>query len=676
MAEIDIKSLRILALVSHAGAGKTSLAEAMLHNAGMTTRFGKVDEGNTVSDYSSDEIARKVSINASLLYADYKGVRMQFLDTPGYADFIGEVIVSLRAVDSAVVVVDATAGIEVGTERVWEMLEDKELARLIFINKMDKENANFLKVVGGIKEQFGKRCLPLLIPQGEAQGFKGVANVFDPQADASIVGKFKEDLIEAAAEADDAILEKYLDKGELSPDEAKLALRKAVIQGKVIPMLCGSALNNIGAREMLEAITDYLPSPLDIGLVKGKSSSGEIIERKISQDGALSGFVFKTIIDPYVGQLNLFRLFSGALNANTGFFNATKKSRERVGPLYILQGKEQVAVPQITAGMLGAVAKLKDTFTSDSVSDEKEPVIFDPMVFPEAAISFSVKPKSRADEEKISTGLSKLTGEDMTFKVSRDPQTKELIISGMGDLHLEIMVHRLKERFGVEVELGTPKVPYKETITRKVEVQGKFKRQSGGRGQYGDCWLRLEPLAKGGGFEFADEIFGGAVPRQYVPAVEKGVVQAMSEGVLAGYPLVDMKVTIYDGSYHTVDSSDMAFQIAGSMALRKGTLEAGPVLLEPIMDVEVCVPEEYIGQISGDLNSRRGRIQGVDIKGKNQVIGVQIPLAEMFRYATELRSMTQGRGFYTMKFSHYEHVPAKIAERIIAQAKPKEQKEE
>jgi len=676
MSDADIKNLRTVALVSHAGSGKTSLAEAILSSAGMTTRLGKVDEGNTVSDYSSDEITRRVSINASFLYADYKGARIQFLDTPGYADFIGEVISSLRAVDSAIVVVDATAGIEVGTERVWDMLEEKKLPRFIFINKMDKENASFAKVVEGIKEQFGKRCLPLQVPQGEAGNLKGALNVFNPQADAVIIGKAKEELIEAAAEADDVMLEKYLEKGELGLEEAKLALRKAVIQGKVIPILCGSALDNVSSKDLLDAIVDYLPSPLDISSVQGKNAVGEAIERKISQTAPLSGFVFKTIIDPYVGQLNLFRIFSGALNANTGFFNATKKTRERVGPLFILQGKEQVAVPQVSAGMLGAVAKLKDTFTSDSISDEKEVITFEPIVFPEAAISFSVKPKTRIDEEKISSGLSRLAGEDLTFKISRDPQTKEMIISGMGDLHLEIMVHRLKERFGVEVEIGTPKVPYKETITKKVQIQGRYKRQSGGRGQYGDCWLRLEPLPKGGGYEFVNDIFGGSVPRQFIPAVEKGVIQAMSEGVLAGCPLVDMRVSIYDGSYHTVDSSDMAFQIAGSMALRKGALEAGPVLLEPIMDVEVCVPEEYMGQISGDLNSRRGRIQGVDIRGKNEVIRVQIPLSEMFRYATELRSMTQGRGFYTMKFSHYEHVPAKVAERIIAQAKPREQKEE
>ncbi|MCM8778287.1 MAG: elongation factor G [Candidatus Omnitrophica bacterium] len=672
--DIEIKNLRIFGIFSHAGAGKTSLSEAILYNAVMTNRLGKVDEGNTVSDYSFDEIARKVSINTSLLYADYKDVRMQFLDTPGYADFIGEVISSLRVIDSAIVVIDATSGVEVGTERVWEMLEEKKLARLIFINKMDKENASFSRTLKNIEDTFGAKCLPLTIPQGEAENFKGVLNVLEAQEE--MVNKFREKITETAAEADDTILEKYLEKGELTPVETKEAIRKAVIAGKLIPVLCGSALNNLGVKELMEAVLDYLPSPSDIVSIEGKNINGEVIKRKISLEEPLSGFVFKTIIDPYVGQLNLFRLYSGVLNANTGFYNATKKIKERVGALYILQGKTQVPVPQVSAGMLGAVAKLKDTFTSDSISDEKEVIIFEPIVFPETSLSFAVKPKARTDEEKISSGLSRLAGEDLTFKVSRDPQTKELIISGMGDLHLEVMVQRLKERFGVEVEIGTPKVPYKETITRTAQVQGKYKRQSGGRGQYGDCWLRLEPLPRGKGFEFVDEIFGGAVPRQYIPAVEKGVIQAMSEGVLAGYPLVDMKVTIYDGSYHSVDSSDLAFQIAGAMALRKGALEAGPVLLEPIMDVEVVVPEEYMGQISGDLNARRGRIQGVDVRGKNQVIRVQVPLAEMFRYATDLRSMTQGRGFYTMRFSHYEEVPAKIAERVISQAKPKEEKEE
>lgn len=676
MADIKVKDLRVFGLFSHAGAGKTSLAEAILFNTGMTNRLGKVDEGNTVSDYSADEIARKVSINASLLYADYKGLRLQFLDTPGYADFIGEVISSLRVVDGAIVVIDGTSGIEVGTERVWEMLEERKVARLIFINKMDKENASFSRTLESIREQFGKKCVPLIIPQGEAQNFNGVINVLDSQVSSETTANFRENLIESAVEADDAILEKYLDKGELTPEEIREAIRKAVIKGKIVPVLCGSALNNVGVKELLEVIADYFPSPLDIGSVEGKDVNGVSIKREISPEAPLSGFVFKTIIDPYVGQLNLFRLYSGVLDANTGFYNSTKKIKERVGTLYILQGKNQIPVPQISAGMIGAVAKLKDTFTSDSISDEKEVILFEPIVFPETSISLSVRPKARTDEEKISSGLTRLAGEDLTFKVSRDPQTKELIISGMGDLHLEVMVQRLKERFGVEVEIGTPKVPYKETITKTVQVQGKYKRQSGGRGQYGDCWLRLEPLPRGKGFEFADEIFGGAVPRQYIPAVEKGVIQAMSEGVLAGYPLVDMKVTIYDGSFHPVDSSDLAFQIAGAMALRKGALEAGPVLLEPIMDVEICVPEEYMGQISGDLNARRGRIQGMDIKGKNQIIRAKVPLAEMFRYATDLRSMTQGRGVYSMRFSHYEEVPARIAERIIAQAKPKEENKE
>ncbi|MCX5656788.1 MAG: elongation factor G [Candidatus Omnitrophica bacterium] len=674
MAEIDAKNLRTVAIVSHAGVGKTSLVEAILFNTGITSRLGKVDEGNTVSDYSSDEISRKVSINASLLYCDHKGTRIQFLDTPGYADFIGEVIDSLRAVDSAIVLIDATAGVEVGTEWVWEMLEAKKAPRFIFINKMDKENASFSDVVQGIKEQLGKKCIPIQVPQGEAHNFKGVLNVLSDKSEATT--KFKEELMDAVAEADDALLEKYLEKGELSDEEIKFALRKAIVQGKVVPIFCGSALNNISVKELTDAIVDCLPSSLDMVEVEAKNEEGEAVKCKISPEGHFSAFVFKTIIDPYVGQLNLFRVFSGSLNANTGFFNATHKTKERVGSLHILQGKEQIAVPKVITGMIGAVTKLKDTFTSDSLGEEKSFFIYDPVVFPEASISFSVKPKSRVDEEKISAGLSKLAGEDLTFKVSHDPQTKESIISGMGDLHLEIMVSRLKERFGVEVEIGTPKVPYKETITKKIQVQGRYKKQSGGRGQYGDCWLRLEPLPKGGGFEFVNEIFGGSVPRQYVPAVEKGVIQVMSEGILAGYPLVDMRVVIYDGSYHTVDSSDMAFQIAGSMALRKGVPEASPVLLEPIMDVEVSVPEEYMGQISGNLNSRRGRIQGVDVKGKNEIIKVQIPLAEMFRYATELRSMTQGRGFYTMKFSHYDQVPAKVAERIIAQAKPRENKEE
>jgi elongation factor G len=484
------------------------------------------------------------------------------------------------------------------------------------------------------------------------------------------------ELVEAVAETDDKLLEKYLETGSLSEDEIRPALKSAVASGKIYPLVCGSALNDKGIDNLLDIIVNYLPSPLEHPELKGTiPDSGE--ERTIvpKQDGQFCAFVFKTIFDPYVGQLTILRVFSGSLASNTNIYNVNKAVRERIGQIYMLQGKEQRPVDAAGCGDIVAIAKLKDTATSDTIGEDKNPIVLPAIVFPEPAISSSVKPKSRQDEEKISASLSKLSAGDPTFKVTRDVQTKELIISGVGDLHLAVMVARMKQRFNVEVELGKPKVAYKETITKTAKVQGKYKKQSGGRGQYGDAWIEVEPLAEGE-FEFVDKIFGGAIPRNFIPSVEKGVRQAMAEGAVAGFPLVNIRVTLYDGSYHPVDSSDIAFQRAGAMALRKAVLAAGPVLLEPIMDVEVVVSDEFMGQISGDLNSRRGRIMGMEAKGKNQVVKAQVPLAEMFTYATDLRSITQGRGSYIMRFSHYEQVPQKIAQNIIAQHKPQEKEEE
>ena len=649
--EKDVSKKRNFVLLSHAQAGKTSLSEALLFKAGATTRKGTVADGTTISDYNADEIERRSSVNTSILNCTWKGHAIQFIDTPGYADFMGEVISSLRAVDSAIVIVDAVNGIEVGTEKAWELLQEAALPRLIFINKLDKENADVNKCTNDIKENLSKNCLVINEP-------------------------FDKSLIEAVAESDDSLLEKYLEGRELSNDEVKAALKQAIISGKVYPVFSGSAITDEGIEKILDAIINYLPSPIERAPLKGidpQSKQEKIL--KPSVDGPLSGFVFKTIYDPYVGQLTVFRIFSGTLGSNTEFYNLTKDAKERIGQLYYLSGKEQRATDKVSCGDIAALAKLKDTSTSDTIGDSSKIILFNPLVLPEVAISSSIKPKSRQDEEKISQSLSKLAIEDITFRISRDPQTKELIISGMGDLHLEIMVGRLKRRFGVDVEMGTPKVAYKETIKKTAKVQGKYKKQSGGRGQYGDVWLEVEPLSRDIEFEFVEKIFGGAIPRNYVPSVEKGVRNACQEGVLAGYPLVSLRVTLVDGSYHEVDSSDIAFQIAGRMALRKAILEANPVLLEPIMNVDIMVPDEYMGQISGDINSRRGRVLGLDSKGKLQILKAQVPLAEMFKYANDLRSITGGRGTYTMRFSHYEEVPAKVASTIVAQSK-KEVKEE
>lgn len=650
---MDAKNKREIILLGHAQSGKTTLAESLLYFCKATTRKGAVAEGTTVSDYSFDEIERKSSINSSLLFCDYKNARIQLIDAPGYADFFGEAIAGARAVDAAVIVVDVSSGIEVGTERAWDLLETKSLPCIFFINKLDKPESDIKTVLADIQKTFSKKAL-------------AISSLDDPV------------IIETVAETDDKLIEKYLEGTALSQEEVAGGLRQAVLKRKIFPVVTGSALNDSGVEGLLEAILAYLPSPLERVGIEGADPQkpDEKREIELKEDAPFHAFVFKSIVDPYVGQLTLLRVFSGKLAANTSFYNVTRRARERIGTIYMLQGKEQRTVDNAAAGDIVAIAKLKETFTSDSLSDEKGQILFEPIIFPEPAISASVKPKSRQDEDKISGALQKLASEDPTFKVTHDPQTKELIASGLGDLHLSLMMGRMKKRFNVEVELGTPKVSYKETISRSAKVQGKFKRQSGGRGQYGDVWIEVQPLERGKGFEFVDKIFGGAIPRNYIPSVEKGVLQACSEGAVAGYPIVDVQVILYDGSYHEVDSSDMAFQIAGAMALRKAILEANPVLLEPIMEVDVVMPEEYLGAISGDINSRRGRVMGMDIKGKSQIVKAQVPLAEMFTYANDLRSLTGGRGSYSMRFSHYEGVPHKVASGIISQYQASKKQEE
>ena len=641
---MEAKNKRNFILLGHAQSGKTTLSESLLYFCKSTTRKGTIADGTTVSDYSFDEIEKKNSINASFLYCDYKGIRIQIIDAPGYADFFGEVISGVRAVDSAIMVVDATAGVEVGTELAWQLLEEANLPCLLFINKLDKEGTDINRTLTDIKERLSKKAV--------------------------IVGSSDEpDLIELIAESDDKLLEKYLEGTKLSAEELSQGLRQAVAKRKVFPVLSGSASTDKGIPEILEAIIQYLPNPLERPKIEAVDPLKPEDKKEVifKDDSRFCAFVFKSISDPYVGQLSLLRVFSGTLLPNTGFYNASKNTRERIGQIFILQGKEQRTIESASCGDIVAIAKLKETTTSDSLCDEKEQYLFDPVVFPQAAISASVKPKSRQDEDRISGALAKLASEDQTFKVSIDQQTKELIISGLGDLHLDVMVARLKKRFNVEVELGTPKVSYKETIIKTAKVQGKYKRQSGGRGQYGDVWIEVTPLEKGKGFEFVDKIFGGAIPKNFIPSVEKGVLQACAEGAIAGYPIVDIRITLYDGSFHDVDSSDIAFQIAGAMALRKAVLEAGPVLLEPVMDVDIVIPEDYLGAISGDLNSRRGRIMGMDVKAKSQIVKAKVPLAEMFKYANDLRSLTGGRGMYSMKFSHYEEVPHKIVSTIISQ---------
>jgi elongation factor G len=670
----DIKDKRTVIFLGHSGSGKTSCIDAVLFKAGANSRQGSVDQGNSMCDYNDDEIERKVTMRAKALHINHKGIISYIIDTPGYADFTGSVVSSIRAVDSGICIVCGVSGVEIGSEKSWDMLKDRNLPRILFINKLDKENADFARALDSINQSFGSQCVPLAFPLGKESALRDVVSLLDKAAidrlegpDKDTAAKYREQLLEAIAETDDRLLEKYLAAEPIADDDIKQALKKGVCEGKIFPVLCGSATKGIGISSLISSIEEILPSPLDVLPVFARQDGkAEPVAIEPLADANFAAFVFRSLIDPFIGQLTVFRVFSGTLKSDTSFYNVNKQAKERIGQLFILQGKEQKAVPEVSAGDIAAVAKLKETELGDTIASDGVKFRFDSINLPEPAISLSVKPKSRHDEEKIMTALAKLSSEDPTFKYARDQQTKELIISGLGDMHLTAMVNKLKSDFKVDVELGMPKVAYKETIKKKVQIQGKYKKQSGGRGQYGDVWLEIEPLQRGENFEFLNKVVGGSVPRQYIPAVEKGVIQAMAEGAIAGYPLVDIRVTIYDGSYHTVDSSEMAFKIAGSMALKKGVHDANPVLLEPVMNVEITVPEDIMGSITGDINSRRGRIMGMEAKGHNEIVKAQIPLAEMLKYATELRSLTAGRGTYHMEFSHYEEVPPKAAQIIIA----------
>ncbi|MFH2138797.1 MAG: elongation factor G [Candidatus Omnitrophota bacterium] len=677
MDKYSENNIRNVALVSHLGAGKTTLVDAILFAQGTVSRQGNVNDGNSVSDYDPIEITRKISINVSLLHTIVGKTKINFLDTPGYADFILELRNAMPATDAAILVISSHDGIEVGTQRAWNVLERNNLPRAIYLSKIDKENSEFVKTVDSIQSTFGKKCIPVIMAGGNGLDFKGVANILTKTGwevlsdeEKALAEKYRENFIEQVAEVDDILVEKYLNGDELTAEEINRAFKEAMKQNRIIPIFCGNSTARVGVKELIAAIDNYFPAPADRGqvaVVDPKTKEEKTIQ--IKSDLPFSAYIFKTISDPYVGQLSVFRVFSGEIKSNSEFYNVNQQVVERLGQIYLLQGKEQVPVDAVCAGDIAAVTKLKNTHTRDTVCDSKNQILFVRDIAMEPAISFSLKPKTRADEEKISQSLSKLTIEDQGLKVGRDPQTKELILSGMGDLHLEVTIERLKSRYHVEVEVGTPKVAYKETIKKSTKVHHKYKKQSGGRGQYGDVWLELTPLERGKEFEFLNKTVGGSIPRQYIPSIEKGVKKAMEEGSLAGYPLVDVQVTVYDGSYHEVDSSDMAFQIAASMALKKGVLESSPILLEPIMEVDVVIPGEYMGAINGDLSSRRGRVQGMEAAGKYETIKAQVPLSEMLRYANDLRSMTQGQGSYSMHFSHYEEVPARNAEKIIAQSK-------
>jgi elongation factor G len=699
MANFELDKIRNVAVIAHGGAGKTSLVEAMLFASGSIDRLGRVDDGTTTTDYEPEEIARKITISSSISFCTWNGFRINLVDTPGFINFLEDTRGCLRGVDGAVVIVSALSGVKAETQKIWKYASEFEIPRIVFVNKMDKENANFSRALGELEKSFGKDALPMQLPIGSGEGFKGIVDLIKMKALIFDNGKSKEsdipsdmipeaeeyrkNLIEKIAESDDALLEKYLEGGTLTDEEIIKGIKEGALTKRFIPVTCGSALRNTGVSQLLDSVILCLPSPSEmarISPVKGKNpKDGKEVERKPLQTEPLSAYVFKTIADPFAGRLSIFRVFSGSLKADSNILNTSTGAKERIGQVFYLLGKKQIPAQTIGAGEIGVVAKLKETFTGDTLSDESHPIVFTKVKFTDPIISYAIASKSKGDEEKVSTGLHRILEEDPTLRFQRDEETKEMLLSGMGQVHLEVTIERLKRKFGVEVLMKTPKVPYKETIKVPAKAQAKYKKQSGGRGQYGDCWLAIEPLPRGGGYEFADKIVGGVIPQQYRPAVEKGVVETMKEGVIAGYPLVDIRVALYDGSYHTVDSSEMAFKIAGSMALRKAVQDAKPVLLEPIMKVEVITPDDTLGAVIGDLNSKRGRVQGVEPQaGGNQKINAQVPMSEMLTYANQLTSLTSGRGLYSMEFSQYEELPSHLTQKIIAEreAHKKEKAEE
>jgi len=688
----DVAGIRTFAVISHGGAGKTSVAEAMLFDAGVTTRLGKVDEGTSVMDYEPEEVKRKITISTAFNTLGWRKHQLTIVDTPGDFNFIAETKTSMQGADSVLVLADAVDGVRVQTEKVWEFADEFGQPRIIFVGKMDRERADFFKTVEDIQNNFGKSCVPVQVPIGSAENFKGVIDILNEKAYvynkgdsgqfevqemmpelADKVAEFKEELIERVAETNDDLLEKYLEEGTLPIEEVKGSLRDAVLSGKLVPIACGSGSANAGIQPLLDLIVDYMPSPFDRGAKNGKAPRKDVeIPREPDSAAPFSGLVIKTISDPYAGRLSVIRIYSGTLTADSTVLNSTKEVKERFGQLLRLKGKTQEAIQSAGPGDIVAVAKLKDTTTQDTLCSEKDSIVFQPVELPPAIYSLAVEPKSKGDEEKIFSSLSRLMEEDLTLKLERNEETKEMILSGMGEIHIEATVEKLRRKFGVEVNLKLPKVSYKETIKGKTRVQGKYKKQSGGRGQYGDCWIEMEPLPRGEGFHFYDKIVGGVIPKQYIPAVEKGIAEALGEGAMAGYPVVDFKVDLVDGSFHPVDSSEMAFKIAGSMAFKKAMMEARPTLLEPIMTMEIIVPDDCMGDVIGDLNSRRGRVLGMESKGKKQIVRANVPLAEVLKYAPDLRSMTAGRGMFTMKFSHFEEVPGPLQEKIIEAARAAE----
>ncbi|MGE5283937.1 MAG: elongation factor G [Actinomycetota bacterium] len=692
---MDIHQIRNVGIIAHGGAGKTTLAEALLFNAKATDRMGKVDDGSSNFDYDPEEIRRKITISTSFHHYAWDKVEVTLADTPGYINFEADTRSCLKVLDGAILVVNAVSGVEVQTEKMWSLARAADVPVIAFVSKMDRERADPAKAVEEIADILKVPAVPVQLPIGKEAEFRGVIDLFRmkalmykgdtgdftlqeiPAELAAAASSAREKLVESCAESDDALIEKFLEGTALTDEEIRDGFRAGVRAMRFLPVLYGSALRNIAIQPVLDLVNFALPDPSYRGEVEGTNPKKKAAEKRpISSEAPFSAQVFKTLADPYAGKLSIFKVFSGTLTPDMSPLNSSKDAVERIGQILRLEGKKQKGIGSASAGEIVAVAKFKETSTGDTLCDPKAPIVFERPAPMEAVISFAVRPKTRNDEDKLGSSLARMIEEDPTLRFRKDPQTNEFILAGMGETHVEVAVEKLKRVYGVEVELRTQKIAYLETLKGKAEAQGKHKKQTGGRGQYGDCWIRLEPQPRGKGFEYVDGIVGGSIPRQYIPAVEKGIVERMSKGVIAGYPVVDVKATVFDGSFHNVDSSEMAFKIAGSLAFKKAALAAKPVLLEPIAEMEVVIPEENVGDIIGDLNGRRGRVLGVDALGKSQIVRCQVPLAEVLRYSSDLRSITSGRGQFTMKVSHYEEIPAAIAEKVISESKKEMGEEE
>jgi len=698
MKVYDAPDIRNVALIGHGDCGKTSLASALLFVAGAVNRLGRVDDGTATTDFDEEEIDRKISLQTSLAHLEWRGTKINLIDTPGYAAFAADAKAGLAVADAALLLVEAVAGVQVITERVFGYCREYLVPRVFVINKLDRENASFERTMQSILERFDRRAVPIQIPIGAESGFEGVVDLItmkahryakdgsghvatgDVPADlAEMAAEYHAKLVEMVAESDDALMEIFFESGEIPHDKMVAGLHRAFLERKIFPVVLASAGRVVGMRSILDAAVDLMPAPSERGPHAGTNPvTGSADERRPSSDAPVSAFIFKTIADPFAGRLSLFRVFSGTLRGDSTVQNVARGASERLGTVNVVQGKQLVAVPELRAGDLGVVAKLKETKTSDTLADPAHPIQYPPISFPEPAISFAIEPKSKGDEDKISTALSRLMEEDPVLRVNRDPRTHEMLVSGNGQVHVEVAIAKMKRKFGVEAILKQPKVPYLETIKRKVAaVQGRHKKQTGGRGQFGDCWIELEPLPRGGGFEFVDKIFGGSIPQNFRPAVEKGIRESAERGWLSGNPVVDFRVTLTDGSYHDVDSSEMAFKIAGSLAFKAAMEQARPTILEPIYSVEITAPEECMGEIMGDLSSRRGKPQGMETQGHYQIIKAIVPLSELLTYASTLKSITSDRGTYHMEFDHYDELPAQVQEKIVAEyARHKQQEAE